>query len=89
MVQYILHSTLCIFILCLLLFAVFVSIFKLLGYLSFLHLYLAHKLRLYIFSAVYISRYKKKNKKSFLWGRKQVTDLIIAGDSAAKWILSH
>lgn len=44
MVQYILPCTLCIFILCLLLFAVFVSIFKLLGYLSFLHLILAHKL---------------------------------------------
>lgn len=43
-------------------FAVFVSIFKLLGYLRFLHLNLAHKLRLYIFLAVYISRYKKKKK---------------------------
>lgn len=58
MVQSILHSTLCIFILCLLLFAVFVM-FKLPGYLSFLHLNLAHKLRLYIFSAVYISLHKK------------------------------
>lgn len=54
MVQYILHSKLRIFILCLLLFAVFVGIFKLLGYLSFLHLNLAHKLRLYIFGCLHL-----------------------------------
>lgn len=56
--QSVLHSTLPIFISCLLLFAVFV-IFKLLGYLTFLHLNLAHKLSLYISSAVYISLHKK------------------------------
>lgn len=70
----------------------FVGVFKLPGYLCILHLNLAYKLRLYIFLAgfFFISLYKKYIlKKSCLWGRKQVTDLIMAADSAAKWILSH
>lgn len=68
--------------------AVFVGVFTLPGYLSFLHLNLAHKLRLYISLAVYISRYKKI-KETVSSEAVRVTDPIIAGDSAAKWILSH
>lgn len=64
MVQYILRSTVCIFMLCLLLFAVFVSIFKLLGYLRFLHLNLAHNSD-FTFSQLFISPSIKKKINTF------------------------
>lgn len=66
------HST-DIFNLCLLVFAEFVSVFKFQGYLSFHHLNLVHKLRLYIFSAVYISLYKKNIQKNKFPLRKKAS----------------